>query len=464
VVIVPNHSRRSLLLLASRRSYASKAASPDVSTAIPEPPKQNVAILGAGITALSAAYHLLLTPNPPKITIYEKSDRVGGWLQSKYVDLKDGSGSVLFETGPRNIRPVVPTGLATVSLWEDIGLVGNMIITPKSSDAAKKRWLYYPDRLVELPSPARGIFKNLWTLFTEPAFKGYLKDMAYEMSVNPRADSVEDESVGAFISRRVNRNLVDKVASAVLHGIYAGDAWQLSARSVLSDAWWAEKKSGSVFKGMMEMSREGWMKRKHADLLGFLTTAQRPSRETLRAVKDASTVTLDGGLEMFAERLKSVLARVGNVDFKMGVEVRSIHMAKDEQSIEVGSLATVLLMEVSSLILYLAHDILLALPLLFTTTTIRPDHIHHPFKNTILHHNVRKQPLLSNHPSTYTHRNSQRRKPFLHATLPSPHHRLRLPNPPSHAFLAEPRARPRRRLRLGGRPHGTRQIRTSGHE
>jgi len=241
----------------AHRSYATTtttASAPTSPSDPAEPPRQNVAILGSGITALSAAYHLLLTPNPPNITIYEKSSRVGGWLHSRYRDLPDGSGSVLFETGPRNIRPVVPVGLATVALWEDLGLAGNMIVTDRNSVAAKKRWLYYPDHLVELPGPARGLLSNLWTFFTEPAFKGYLKDIVYEMSKPPRSAATEDESVGEFISRRVNSQLVDKVASAVLHGIYAGDAWQLSARSVLSDAWWAEKHAGSVFKGMMTLT------------------------------------------------------------------------------------------------------------------------------------------------------------------------------------------------------------------
>jgi oxygen-dependent protoporphyrinogen oxidase len=251
------------------------------------------------------------------------------------VDLNDSSGSVLFETGPRTIRPAVPIGLATIALWEDIGLSQNMIITSRDSVANKKRWLYYPDHLVELPSPSRGLMRNLWTLFTEPAFSGYLTDLAYEMSKAPRAADVEDESVGAFISRRVNRQLVDKVASAVLHGIYAGDAWQLSARSVLSDAWWAERQSGSVFRGMMEMQREGWMKRKHADLMAFLTAAQRPSEGVVRQVKDASTVTLDGGMQMFAERMRSVLEKIGSVEFKLDTEVKSVGMGKDEKSIEV---------------------------------------------------------------------------------------------------------------------------------
>jgi protoporphyrinogen/coproporphyrinogen III oxidase len=301
-------------------------------------PPQRIAILGAGITGLSAAYHLLAIPsnNPPKVTIYEKSSRVGGWVQSKYVDVSDGSGQVLFESGARNVRPAVPVGLATISMWEQLGLGPNMIVTPKNSVAAKKRWLYYPDHLVELPGPGRGVLKNLWSLLTEPAFKGYLGDLAYEMSVPPRGNEVEDESVGAFVTRRLrgNRQLVDKVASAVLHGIYAGDAWQLSARSVLGDAWWAEKKGGSVTRGMMVLGREGWMRRARADLLAWLTQTGRPSAETMLKVANASTVTLDGGLDMMAVTLRKALEQFGGVQFKMETEINSIATTEDGEAIE----------------------------------------------------------------------------------------------------------------------------------
>ncbi|KIW03155.1 protoporphyrinogen oxidase [Verruconis gallopava] len=349
VIHPPQRGLRSHLLshrqLSRRSSYATASTSSSVSPDAKSPagntkatdlgsPDQHVAILGGGITALSAAYYLLRTPQPPKITIYEKSPRIGGWLQSKYVDLPGGGGSVLFEAGPRNVRPVIPLGFATVALWENIGLEANMIVTPKDSIAAKRRWLYYPDHLVELPSPSRGLLANLWTILTEPAFKGYMRDLMYEMSVPPRGADVEDESVGEFISRRVNRRLVDQVASAVLHGIYAGDAWELSARSVLSDAWWAERHSGSVFKGVMDMQREGWMRRRHAELLEHLTRSQQPSEDVIRTVKDASTVTLDGGLEMFADRLRHWLETIGNVEFKTKTEVKTVKMADGGDGIE----------------------------------------------------------------------------------------------------------------------------------
>lgn len=72
-------------------------------------PRQNIAILGSGITGLTAAYYLSKLPNPPHVTVYEKAPRVGGWLNSKYVDVE--GGKVLFEQGPRSLRPAMPRGI-----------------------------------------------------------------------------------------------------------------------------------------------------------------------------------------------------------------------------------------------------------------------------------------------------------------------------------------------------------------
>lgn len=63
----------------------------------------NIGVLGAGITGLAAAYYITRNNPQAKVTLYEASDRVGGWLSSKRVDVSDGS--ILFEAGPRTLRP-----------------------------------------------------------------------------------------------------------------------------------------------------------------------------------------------------------------------------------------------------------------------------------------------------------------------------------------------------------------------
>lgn len=64
--------------------------------------RQNIAILGGGITGLATAHYLTKTVRNANITVYEAGPRLGGWLQSQRVDVP--GGSVLFEQGPRTIR------------------------------------------------------------------------------------------------------------------------------------------------------------------------------------------------------------------------------------------------------------------------------------------------------------------------------------------------------------------------
>lgn len=67
-----------------------------------EKPSHDIAVLGGGITGLASAYYLTKELPKARVTIYEASPRIGGWLTSKSVPVKDGT--VLFEAGPRTLR------------------------------------------------------------------------------------------------------------------------------------------------------------------------------------------------------------------------------------------------------------------------------------------------------------------------------------------------------------------------
>lgn len=65
--------------------------------------EKSYAVLGGGVTGLSAAYFLTKKFPDAKVTIYEASKRLGGWVDSEVVEL-DGD-QILFEWGPRSLRP-----------------------------------------------------------------------------------------------------------------------------------------------------------------------------------------------------------------------------------------------------------------------------------------------------------------------------------------------------------------------
>ena len=74
-------------------------------------PPRSIAVVGGGITGLSAAFHLSRRFPPrtgTRITLVESSPRLGGWVRSERVRIKDPNGreaDVLLESGPRTLRP-----------------------------------------------------------------------------------------------------------------------------------------------------------------------------------------------------------------------------------------------------------------------------------------------------------------------------------------------------------------------
>lgn len=66
------------------------------------------AILGGGLTGLSAAYHLARRFPAVPITLLEASSHLGGWVNSETVRVTDAygrRGNVVLEGGPRTLRP-----------------------------------------------------------------------------------------------------------------------------------------------------------------------------------------------------------------------------------------------------------------------------------------------------------------------------------------------------------------------
>lgn len=74
---------------------------------------RHIAVLGGGLTGLSAAFHLSRRLPASRITLIERNKELGGWVKSKRVTLP-GKGTVLLEAGPRTLRPNAPSVLELV--------------------------------------------------------------------------------------------------------------------------------------------------------------------------------------------------------------------------------------------------------------------------------------------------------------------------------------------------------------
>jgi oxygen-dependent protoporphyrinogen oxidase len=107
-ILLKDCYRQPHFLYASRcRSYTTTGVTNDSGK------DSNVAVLGGGITGLATAFYLSKFTNI-SVTLIEAKSRLGGWLNSTSVDIS--SGRVVFEQGPRTLRPSAPNGYLTLDL------------------------------------------------------------------------------------------------------------------------------------------------------------------------------------------------------------------------------------------------------------------------------------------------------------------------------------------------------------
>lgn len=201
------------------------------------------------------------------------------------------------------------------------------IFTSKTSPAALNRYLYYPDRLVKLPSPSSGLLGILSTLRTEPAFEGLLGNLFADAVYKHEKIVRDDESVGDFFSRRLGRGVVDRMLSAVLHGIYAGDVWQLSAKSLFPTLWKTLQEHNSVITGQIAGLTGGqYVKRREvAFLTDMRAKYQSMSEGLLQDFGNCSVFTFRRGLDQLTRALVTRLRDSSpNVTFCNNSSIRAI--------------------------------------------------------------------------------------------------------------------------------------------
>jgi oxygen-dependent protoporphyrinogen oxidase len=194
-----------------------------------------VAIIGAGITGLTAAFYLKRKGVP--VTVYEAGGRAGGVIQSIR---KDG---FLAEFGPNTILETSPK---IAQLIRDAGLESRRL---NSDPKAGARYVVRYRRPIAMPSSQLGIFAS--ELLSAKAKLALLR----EPFVPPRRDGVE-ESIAEFVVRRLNREFLDQMIDALVAGIYAGDPHKLSVQHAFPRLAELEARYGSLIKGQIFGARE----------------------------------------------------------------------------------------------------------------------------------------------------------------------------------------------------------------
>lgn len=195
----------------------------------------SVAIIGAGITGLTAGFYLQRKGVP--VTIYEGSGRVGGVIQSLRRDgyLAEFGPNTLLETSPR-----------IGQLVRDAGLEARRLDPAPQAEA---RYVVRYRRPIAMPGSPLGFFTT--ELFSARAKLAVLR----EPFVPARRDGKE-ESIAEFVQRRLGREFLDQAIDALVAGVYAGDPYKLSVPHAFPKLAQLEARYGSLIKGQILGARE----------------------------------------------------------------------------------------------------------------------------------------------------------------------------------------------------------------
>jgi oxygen-dependent protoporphyrinogen oxidase len=207
-----------------------------------------IAIIGGGISGLSAAYYLERARRSGaqiEYTLFESSPRLGGVMWSERVD------GCLIEAGPDSFLSEKP---AAAVLCRDLGIDDQLV---GSNDAHRKTYILVKGRLVPMPDGLMFMVPTkLMPTLTTPLFSAGTKlRMARELLVRPMRQ-IADESAAAFVERHFGREVVDRLADPLLSGVYGGDASRLSVRAVLPRFLEMEAKYGSLSRAMLAAMRK----------------------------------------------------------------------------------------------------------------------------------------------------------------------------------------------------------------
>ena len=205
---------------------------------------KRVAIIGGGISGLSAAFYLERERRngaEVEYTLFESAPRLGGVMRSERVE------GCLVEAGPDSFLTEKPWAN---TLCRDLGMEDQVV---GSNDDARKTFILVDGRLVPMPDGLMFMVptKILPTVFTSLFSWGTKFRMAGELLARPRP-SGGDESAADFVARHYGDEVVDRLADPLLSGVYGGDADSLSVRAVLPRFVEMESKYGSLSRGMLK--------------------------------------------------------------------------------------------------------------------------------------------------------------------------------------------------------------------
>jgi len=197
----------------------------------------NVVVVGGGVAGLAAAHALQQAGRP--YTLVEASDRFGGLVQT--VEKND----CRIEFGPDAFITRKPWAY---NLANEIGLSGDMVPVRETQE---RIYVLVEGRLEPLPDGLRLLVPTKMGPFWQSnllSTGGKLRLLADW--VIPKKPDNRDESLAEFVTRRMGREALERLADPLLGGVYNAEMDRQSILSTFPQYRQLEAQHGSLIRGM----------------------------------------------------------------------------------------------------------------------------------------------------------------------------------------------------------------------
>lgn len=197
------------------------------------PTDVDVLVIGGGLSGLAVAHGILA--RGATVEVLEAAAHAGGVIGTSR---RDGA---LVEAGPNSARTTPPLE----KLIDALGIRGERI---DARVEAATRFIVRDSKLVALPmSPPAFLTSSTFSL------RAKLRVLREPFIAPAPPDA--DESVAAFVRRRLGTEILDYAVDPFVSGVYAGDPEELSVAAAFPRLHALEQRFGSLIKGEIRSAR-----------------------------------------------------------------------------------------------------------------------------------------------------------------------------------------------------------------